>query len=552
MSSITVDNEHSSYDQFIDEAHEYGKFAGRTPLYAFQDDFINEKFGGGLAKPGFSNIILIAGACIADDTLVRATINNKRKQYKIQCLYHRFHNIPYRHINSRFMNQKIERFQVRSVDEETGLFYWNDVQDIIDVGEKEAYEISDEKNKIIVSKDHIFLTDKGYVKLKNLKIGDKIAKHSSLKYKGGKKFIPKNRYISLKYHPRFYRDKKFISGGQEKIGRYYCAPEHILRYEAVLNDMSFDDYINLLNHYDGREIKFVPSFNDIHHINHNHFDNRPENLQMISHQEHGRIHKEQSALNFKNKMVFSKVKSIKYLGKKHMYDICCSDPYHNYVANDFVSHNSGVGKTLLTLNIITSAIKENKKICHLLLEDDPGAAVYNLIQMNGEEVIKNYKDKNYFLGPDKMKDQYTKDDALIFIESALKAGFDLVVIDHIQFMFEATATQKDEWMQQRVFIRQLNRIVKQYKKTVVIVSHVNKTAMQNNYSLDSTTGSNSIGQVATKALMIYRDENKILRLKQEKSRYTKPYFEQIPIKFDKNLIVRYDREIDDGKLEELL
>ena len=48
-------------------------------------------------------------------------------------------------------------------------------------------------------------------------------------------------------------------------------------------------------------------------------------------------------------------------------------------------------------------------------------------------------------------------------------------------------------------------------------------------------------------ITIYRNEQKNLCLRQEKSRYTKPYFEEIPIKFV-NFRLMYDDGIDEQKV----
>ena len=213
---------------------------------------------------------------------------------------------------------------------------------------------------------------------------------------------------------------------------------------------------------------------------------------------------------------------------------------------------SGSGKSTVALNIIASAIRIHKKNALLLLEDDPGIATYKLMKMVGEQTLQQARDYSSIFGPDQVKTSYSKKDALELIEKLFKDGYDLVVIDHLQFLFEATSEPKDEYQAQRVFIRELNRISKIYQKTIVLVSHVNKTAQSMGYSLDSTTGSNSVGQVATKALAIYRNEDKQLCMRLEKSRYTKNYWDDIPIEFDENFNLVYDRNIDNKKLKETL
>lgn len=213
---------------------------------------------------------------------------------------------------------------------------------------------------------------------------------------------------------------------------------------------------------------------------------------------------------------------------------------------------SGVGKSLISLNIIASAIREHKKFAHILLEDDPHESLIRLrkiidpdSKINADRIINT--SQHILIGPDDVGTKFSQEEALELFEQLFKElSVDIVILDHIQFLFEATATSvENEWIRQRTFVQEINRIVKKYKKTIVLISHVKKGA---DMGLDSTTGSNSIPQVATKAIAIYRDEHKKLYLRQEKSRYTRPYFDEIPIKFT-NFVVQYDDNIDVEKVK---
>jgi RecA-family ATPase len=189
---------------------------------------------------------------------------------------------------------------------------------------------------------------------------------------------------------------------------------------------------------------------------------------------------------------------------------------------------TGVGKSLFSLNIIASAIKEHKKFAHILLEDDPEESLIRLRRIIPQKEINT--SQHILVSGESIAVRFTEEEALELFDDLYKHfAVDIIILDHIQFLFEATATDvENEWIRQRSFVQEINKIVKKYKKTIVLISHVKKGA---DMTLDSTTGSNSIPQVATKAIAIYRDESKQLCLRQEKSRYTKPYFDKIPIKF---------------------
>lgn len=206
---------------------------------------------------------------------------------------------------------------------------------------------------------------------------------------------------------------------------------------------------------------------------------------------------------------------------------------------------TGVGKTLLTLNILASAIREKKRFGHILLEDDV-EEIYNRFKRIVDKPSDIFKQYHALLGPEKTKEQFTQQEALNYLEWWYRdLGIDIIVLDHIQFMFESSAdgSQDNEWIRQRKFVQEINALVKKYKRTLVLVSHVKKGA---DMSLDSTTGSNAIPQVATKTLAIYRNATGQLCLKQDKTRYTKPYFDEIPIRFDNRFRLQYD----DGSRQE--
>lgn len=209
--------------------------------------------------------------------------------------------------------------------------------------------------------------------------------------------------------------------------------------------------------------------------------------------------------------------------------------------------SSGVGKSLFSLNVIASAIREKKKFAHILLEDDPEESLIRLRKIIPQKEIDVAP--HILISGENLNVSFTQEEALELFEDLYKNfQVDIIILDHIQFLFEATAngSMDNEWVRQRTFVQEINRIVKKYKKTIVLISHIKKGA---DMSLDSTTGSNSIPQVATKAIAIYRNESRQLCLRQEKSRYTKPYFEEIPIKFE-NFRLCYDDNINEQKVNE--
>ena len=82
---------------------------------------------------------------------------------------------------------------------------------------------------------------------------------------------------------------------------------------------------------------------DIHHIDENPHNDVPENLILLTKDEHARLHGKTSSLkHFGNRTIKSdKIISIETYGKEMTYDIEMKSPYNNFLANDIVVHNSG-------------------------------------------------------------------------------------------------------------------------------------------------------------------------------------------------------------------
>lgn len=162
---------------------------------------------------------------------------------------------------------------------------------------------------------------------------------------------------------------------------------------------------------------------------------------------------------------------------------------------------SGMGKSTMALNFVPDALDKGMTVGLMVLEDQ-AEDVYNRIQMIDPGAVES--PNLMFMA--EQKDDYTLDDVFV----ALKLWFevcDMVILDHVQFLFEGTVTerQENEWNRQRIFMRKVNQLMKDCGKTLVIVSHVNKSGDKN--GLDKINGSSSIPQAATKVIMFYRDDS---------------------------------------------
>lgn len=185
---------------------------------------------------------------------------------------------------------------------------------------------------------------------------------------------------------------------------------------------------------------------------------------------------------------------------------------------------TGIGKSLVALNFIVSAIRDGVKVGLMILEDDMADASLRLNFILGEEDwSKMNASKNVRVIPkDSLVKSWSLDDLLALIEEWFISGTDLILLDHLQFAFEGAESIKgeNEYATQRVFMQKLNALIKKTKKTIILVSHINKA--NNAKGMDRIVGSGAIAQAATKVIEITRDKatgDIVIDLK--KSRFTR-------------------------------
>lgn len=122
-------------------------------------------------------------------------------------------------------------------------------------------------------------------------------------------------------------------------------------------------------------------------------------------------------------------------------------------------------------------------------------------------------------------DGYTLEMLAEQVEKLFLSGIDLVVIDPLQFVFEASVDERPdtEFNRQRKFMRQINNVMKRSagqtgkSKTLIIVSHTNKGKFDD--PIDTIMGSGANKQVPTKIVQISR-EGSIRHLNLVKTRFT--------------------------------
>lgn len=200
--------------------------------------------------------------------------------------------------------------------------------------------------------------------------------------------------------------------------------------------------------------------------------------------------------------------------------------------------DTGMNKSTFATSMILDPASKGKQVAYFALEDDPKDVVRRIMvqcDMN-EENVKSITDNILFM-PE--SDGYTLDMMAEAIEKIFKVA-DIVVIDPLQFIFEASVAEKGEteFNRQRLFMRKMNNLMKHTNKTLIIVSHTGKGGGGQNAKtgVDRIIGSSAVAQVSTKVIEIDRKDG-VHGVRLWKTRFTPYRYTGVQIRLD-NMKVR--------------
>ena len=503
----------------IEEAKKTMGSWGKTDLYSTGDPIIDEYLGnsrsGGYGRHGGYEIVTIYGStgCVSGEAELPFGSNyvKSHKKIKLKNLYMRFHGIPYAGWHGGHDDETI---YVRAYSD-CGLPKWTKVLDVLDQGTKPTFKVTAGDRTIETTGDHRFLTIDGWKEAQKLVPGDKLVVPSSSSLPHGGKTWIRSHQVYTKFHPR---NRKVTV---EQKYEYHLGSEHRLAFEASMNGMTYDQYIRLLNNYDGRPLWCIPAGMEIHHKDGNHNNNSPENLEMLSKSDHAKLGIEQSLQNLNYKNTVLEVSSVVPAGEQVVYDVVCEND-HNFVANGFFLHNCS--KSTFATSMILDPAEKGVPIAYFALEDDPKDVVQRiLIQCDMDEERAQKILKNIMFMPE--SDGYTLDAMAGAIEKIFSVA-DIVVVDPLQMIFESSVEERGEteFNRQRLFMRKMNNVMKHTNKTLIIVSHTAKKGGKNDAKtgVDRIIGSSAVAQVSTKCIEIDRKEDGLHGIRMWKSRFT-PY-----------------------------
>ena len=349
-------------------------FAGSSPFVPAYDEhyLLPQKESEILAyalsdKDGKGDNVLIFGppGCLSKDTILGIARGGKSgsRKYTIKEAYHRFHRIRTTS-TKKWAKLWDPSYRTRILSLEKGLVTgYQEIEDIVYSGEKTTYTITVSSGKSLrTTKNHRFKVPKGtlgadnegFKKLKDLKVGDRVILRN-LKGKGtGKKRPPPEREVLINqviYHPHVWHKIRKVQrfyypdGKVKKEYHHYIISKAKACIEAKLNDITLEKFIEILRSKpkQAKKLKFLDPSLIIHHKDRNVWNNSFSNLKALTKKEHDKLHgKKESRKHLPYMRASSQtITSIKKFGKEETYDIIMKEPYKNFVAQDFIVHNSG-------------------------------------------------------------------------------------------------------------------------------------------------------------------------------------------------------------------
>ena len=325
---------------------------------------IDNALGGGIAK---GRIIEVYGkeSCLHKDTFIGYHVVDKStgeivnaKGGKISTLYGRFHKDKNKKYKKN-RNDNVDMY-VSSVNE-LGRIFKQKILDVVSTGTQECFKLTTiEGLEIQATANHQFRVEDGYyVRLEELNPGDLVAVHVNTPFENdGRRRgnLYENRpYLDVflsPIHPhaslKEVRDRK--SG---KIYTYSRIRRSRAVMEAHMNGLSLEEYKDRFATGDIDDFVWLDPEMHVHHLDEDKKNDSISNLVVISPEEHGREHSLERHNNLRFTETFQEIDSIESTGDAETYDIKVAFPHNNFVANKFITHNSG--KSMFASTVMKSA-----------------------------------------------------------------------------------------------------------------------------------------------------------------------------------------------------
>lgn len=255
----------------------------------------------------------------------------------LESLYKRFNGIPDGRNPWTDLSASTYTHSMRN----DGSLFYNRIISITEAGVKSCITITTSSGSFLtLTLDHPVCLDSGeFVPSGKLSVGSLIRMKGSMlpRSSGGKKKrVVHRKEQCVKHHP--------IAGSKTVNGIVYKRLHYSrVVFEAHMNKLTVNNYIQRLNDGLLAGLKFLPSDYEVHHMDEDVRNDKLPNLIVMQKAAHARHHSKRE--NFDPEYVVDEViTSITPAGGVMTYDIQMDMPYHNFVVSNFIVHNTG--KTL--------------------------------------------------------------------------------------------------------------------------------------------------------------------------------------------------------------
>jgi len=308
--------------------------------------------------------------CLAKDTQInyRRGKRNSGRTIPIELLYYKFNKlqVPKKYKTAHSWKANYDTMILSLTNNQ--LIKFHIIDQVIYSGKKELFKVTTNCMKeICVTAKHPFKIPscgptKGFKALCNLIPGSKIlCRMMPNEYipNGRQKNKKRKIVYSVKFHPNAF--DHWINGKNYK--RIHYAK---LVVEASMNKKSIEEFIYIIkcDPIKAACMQYLPVDLMVHHDDENILNDDLSNLKVITKIKHDKLHGKSNIKNFGyfNPKIET-IASIKKIGIDDTYDIVMKDPYHNYIAQGFIVHNTGKTSRLATQSI-PKAIKKygNEKV----------------------------------------------------------------------------------------------------------------------------------------------------------------------------------------------
>lgn len=344
------------------DVHEMSKGEKKVPKFPMDKRLYDYQ------KKGVFFIVKTGGRCIIADAMgcvdggAEIILNRGGKGFRttIEELYECFHVYPGR------WDSTIDTY-TRSVGENNGELRLNRIVDVIDKGEKDVFRLITIGGKSLhLTCDHEVYTPNGWVRTDRLKPGDKIYVNGRLKCLrcGSSDSVSTYKYAKYRGYCKdciykYLRDNKqqergtIDNDGYVRISNLWNHPnctalgyivQHRLVVEAYINGVSYDAWVSIIKSPDTDWDEWVVLDDDVivHHKDGNKANNSFNNLEVMTSNEHMRLHADPNRLTEFMEVREDEVSVVvPYSGKRRVFDLVMEDPHHSFVANGIVVHNCG-------------------------------------------------------------------------------------------------------------------------------------------------------------------------------------------------------------------